>query len=40
MFIHKVDGLNEEVKLETQRDIFQRVQDDLQDEGLDSLHIK
>lgn len=34
-----MDGLNEEVKLETQRDIFQRVQDDLQDDGLDKVHI-
>ncbi|MFH4975975.1 hypothetical protein AB6A40_002684 [Gnathostoma spinigerum] len=39
VFIHKVDGLNEEIKLETQRDIFQRVQDDISDEGLDQLHI-
>ncbi|VDK58024.1 unnamed protein product [Gongylonema pulchrum] len=39
VFIHKVDGLNEEVKLETQRDIFQRIQDDLQDDGYDKLHI-
>ncbi|MCP9263229.1 Ras-related GTP-binding protein D [Dirofilaria immitis] len=39
VFIHKVDGLNEEIKLETQRDIFQRVQDDLQDDGLDKVHV-
>ncbi|KAL3990841.1 Ras-related GTP-binding protein D [Acanthocheilonema viteae] len=39
VFIHKVDGLSEEIKLETQRDIFQRVQDDLQDDGLDKVHI-
>uniref|UniRef100_A0A914ZFK7 Uncharacterized protein n=1 Tax=Parascaris univalens TaxID=6257 RepID=A0A914ZFK7_PARUN len=39
VFIHKVDGLNEEIKLETQRDIFQRVQDDMTDENLDQLHI-
>ncbi|VDO13535.1 unnamed protein product, partial [Brugia timori] len=39
VFIHKVDGLNEEVKLEAQRDIFQRVQDDLQDDGLDKVHV-
>ncbi|VDM43345.1 unnamed protein product [Toxocara canis] len=28
-----------EIKLETQRDIFQRVQDDMSDENLDQLHI-
>ncbi|VDN00262.1 unnamed protein product, partial [Thelazia callipaeda] len=39
VFIHKVDGLNEEIKLETQRDIFQRVQDDFQDDGLDKIHV-
>uniref|UniRef100_A0A1I8EVI4 Gtr1/RagA G protein conserved region containing protein n=1 Tax=Wuchereria bancrofti TaxID=6293 RepID=A0A1I8EVI4_WUCBA len=39
VFIHKVDGLNEEIKLEAQRDIFQRVQDDLQDDGLDKVHV-
>ncbi|OZC10928.1 Gtr1/RagA G protein region [Onchocerca flexuosa] len=38
VFIHKVDGLNEEIKLEAQRDIFQRVQDDFQDDGLDKIH--
>lgn len=34
-----MDGLNDEIKLETQRDIFQRVQDDLQDDGLDKVHV-
>ncbi|KAI9183070.1 GTP-binding protein gtr2 [Blastocladiella emersonii ATCC 22665] len=31
VFIHKVDGLNDETKIETQRDIHQRVTDELLD---------
>lgn len=31
MFIHKVDGINEDLKLETQRDIQERATDDLAD---------
>ena len=29
MFIHKVDGLNDDTKMETQRDIHQRATDDM-----------
>ncbi|KAI9137018.1 Gtr1/RagA G protein conserved region-domain-containing protein [Paraphysoderma sedebokerense] len=34
VFIHKVDGLSDESKIETQRDIHQRVTDELLDLGL------
>lgn len=33
VFIHKVDGLTEDSKMETQRDIIQRATDDLADSG-------
>ena len=33
VFIHKVDGLTEDNKIETQRDIHQRAIDDLNDSG-------
>lgn len=33
VFIHKVDGLTEDNKMETQRDIHQRANDDLSDSG-------
>lgn len=33
VFIHKVDGLTEDNKIETQRDIHQRAMDDLADSG-------
>ncbi|KAJ1497953.1 hypothetical protein HMI54_013159, partial [Coelomomyces lativittatus] len=40
IFIHKVDGLSDELKIETQRDIHQRVTDELLDLGiLDKIHI-
>ncbi|CAB0014531.1 unnamed protein product [Nesidiocoris tenuis] len=44
VFIHKVDGLNEDTKMETQRDIHQRATDDLRDAfgsvpGLDKIHL-
>ena len=29
VFIHKVDGLNDDTKMETQRDIHQRATDDM-----------
>ena len=35
VFIHKVDGLTEDNKIETQRDIHQRAIDDLSDSGND-----
>ncbi len=39
MFIHKVDGLADERKIEAQRDIHQRATDDLADAGLDGIHL-
>lgn len=33
VFIHKVDGLSDDYKMETQRDIHQRANDDLIDAG-------
>ncbi|KAL1123144.1 hypothetical protein AAG570_002231, partial [Ranatra chinensis] len=38
-FIHKVDGLTEDNKMETQRDIHQRANDDLADAGFDHIHL-
>ena len=40
VFIHKVDGLSDDHKIETQRDIHQRANDDLTDAGLESLHLR
>lgn len=37
VFIHKVDCVSEENRLEIQRDIYQRLTDDLQDGGYDSI---
>lgn len=39
VFIHKVDGLSDEYKLDTQRDIIQRTQDELADAGYDNVQI-
>ncbi|XP_064399902.1 ras-related GTP-binding protein D-like [Halichondria panicea] len=39
VFIHKVDGLADERKIEAQRDIHQRATDDLADAGLDGIHL-
>ncbi|KAH7728087.1 rragc protein [Aphelenchoides avenae] len=39
VFVHKVDGLSEETKMETHRKIFQTVQDDLADQGMDHIRI-
>ncbi|XP_060575699.1 ras-related GTP-binding protein C-like isoform X1 [Ruditapes philippinarum] len=39
VFIHKVDGLSDDHKIETQRDIHQRATDDLVDAGLENLHL-
>lgn len=33
VFIHKVDGLGDDFKMESQRDIHQRATDDLNDQG-------
>ena len=35
MFIHKVDGLSDDTKMETQRDIHQRANDDIIEAGLE-----
>jgi len=40
VFIHKVDGLSDDHKIETQRDIHQRAIDDLTDAGLEKLHLR
>ncbi|XP_064359983.1 ras-related GTP-binding protein C-like [Dromaius novaehollandiae] len=39
VFIHKVDGLSDKHKIETQSDIHQRANDDLTDAGLEKLHL-
>ncbi|XP_041360556.1 ras-related GTP-binding protein C-like isoform X2 [Gigantopelta aegis] len=39
VFIHKVDGLSDDHKIETQRDIHQRACDDLADTGLEKIHL-
>ena len=39
VFIHKVDGLADDRKIEAQRDIHQRATDDLADAGLDGIHL-
>nr|KAF6463000.1 Ras related GTP binding D [Molossus molossus] len=39
VFIHKVDGLSDDHKIETQRDIHQRANDDLTDAGLEKIHL-
>lgn len=40
VFIHKVDGLSDDHKIETQRDVHQRANDDLADAGLEKLHLR
>ncbi|XP_065830023.1 ras-related GTP-binding protein C-like isoform X2 [Oscarella lobularis] len=39
VFIHKVDGLSDDHKIEVQRDIHQRATDDLADAGYENLHL-
>ncbi|RKO91589.1 Gtr1/RagA G protein conserved region-domain-containing protein, partial [Blyttiomyces helicus] len=39
VFIHKVDGLSDDHKIETQRDIHQRITDELADAELDNIHL-
>lgn len=39
VFIHKVDGINDDLKMETQRDIHQRATDDLADAGYEHINI-
>jgi len=40
VFIHKVDGLSDDYKIETQRDIHQRANDELAGIGFDSINLK
>ncbi|XP_074603194.1 ras-related GTP binding C/D [Brevipalpus obovatus] len=39
VFIHKVDGLSDDHKIETQRDIQQKANDELLDDGLKNIHL-
>lgn len=39
VLIHKIDGLSEDFRLDTQRDIMQRIGDDLLDYGLEGVQI-
>ncbi|KAJ3044696.1 hypothetical protein HDV00_001100 [Rhizophlyctis rosea] len=39
VFIHKVDGLSDDHKIETQRDIHLRIMDELADAGLNNIHL-
>lgn len=39
VFIHKVDGVSDDFKMESQRDIHQRATDDLVDAGLADIHL-
>lgn len=40
VFIHKVDGLSEEHKIEAQRDIYHRANDDLVDANMENVHLR
>lgn len=40
VFIHKVDGLSDDHKIETQRDISQRANEELHEAGLNELHLR
>jgi len=39
VFIHKVDGLSDDYKLDIQRDITIRIQDELSDQGIDNAPV-
>ena len=39
VFVHKVDGLSDDYKIDTLRDIQQRVMDELADEGMDNVAV-
>jgi len=39
VFIHKVDGLSDDNKIETQRDILQRATDELADAGMENIRL-
>lgn len=40
VFIYKVDGLLDDYKIEIQRDIYQRVNDDFVDVGLEKIYLR
>ena len=40
VFIHKVDGLSDDHKIETQRDIYQRANDSLTDMDLAGINLR
>lgn len=40
VFIHKVDGLSDDHKIEKQRDIHKRSNDDITDAGLELIHLR
>lgn len=40
VFIHKVDGLSDDHKIEKQRDIHKRANDDLADAALERIHLR
>lgn len=40
VFIHKVDGLSDDHKIEKQRDIHKRANDNLADAGLERIHLR
>jgi Ras-related GTP-binding protein C/D len=40
VFVHKVDGLSEDYRTDTYRDIMQRVEDELSDAGLESPPVR
>lgn len=40
VFIHKVDGLSDDHKIEKQRDIHKRANDDLADASLERIHLR
>src|SRR3954468_8214166 len=39
VFIHKVDGLSDDYKLDIQRDVTIRIQDELSDQGVENVAI-
>ncbi|KAJ3266505.1 hypothetical protein HDU77_000605 [Chytriomyces hyalinus] len=39
VFVHKMDGLSDDHKIETQRDIHTRIHDELMDAGLQDVHL-
>lgn len=40
VFIHKVDSLSDDQKIESQRDIHQRANDDLVDAGFEGIYLR